>query len=604
MAEQHGANDGDGADLAQAMGRIAERSQRIVQDFLARSGSTNNSLGMADPLNIGQAFLELTARMMSNPAQVMQAQMALWSDYMRLWQSTAERMLGSTSAPVAVPDREDRRFRDEAWNENVLFDYVKQSYLLSARWLQKTVKEVEGLDDKTAQKVDFYTRQFVDAMAPSNFAMTNPEVLRATVESKGENLVKGLENLLGDLERGNGQLRIRQVDEKAFEVGRNVATTPGKVVFQTELMQLIQYSPTTEHVQQTPVLIVPPWINKYYILDLQPKNSFVKWCTDQGLTTFVVSWVNPDQRLAEKGFSDYLLEGTYAALKGVEQATGERTVNMIGYCLGGTLTAATLAWLKARGEADRVRAATFFATLIDFSEPGELGVFIDEEQLVALEKRMQDEGGYLDGAAMATTFNMLRANDLIWSFVINNYLLGKDPFPFDLLYWNADSTRMPAAMHGFYLRKMYQENKLVEPGGLTLAGVPIDLTTIDIPVFALATREDHIAPWKATYAATQTYSGPVKFVLAGSGHIAGVVNPPNPDKPRYGYMTNPRNAKSPDAWLAGAKESPGSWWPEWRKWLEKFAGPKVPARVPGTGGLKVIEDAPGSYVKVRTAPKA
>ncbi|MSO81459.1 MAG: class I poly(R)-hydroxyalkanoic acid synthase [Alphaproteobacteria bacterium] len=604
MAEQHGANDGDGADLAQAMGRIAERSQRIVRDFLSRSGSTNNSLGMADPLNIGQAFLELTARMMSNPAQVMQSQMALWSDYIRLWQSTAERMLGSGRGPVAVPDREDRRFRDEAWNENVLFDYVKQSYLLSARWLQKTVKEVEGLDDKTAQKVDFYTRQFVDAMAPSNFAMTNPEVLRATIESKGENLVKGLENLLGDLERGNGQLRIRQVDEKAFEVGRNVATTPGKVVLQTDLMQLIQYSQTTEQVQQTPVLIVPPWINKYYILDLQPKNSFIKWCTDQGLTTFVVSWVNPDERLAEKGFSDYLLEGTYAALKGVEQATGERTVNMIGYCLGGTLTAATLAWLKAKGEADRVRSATFFATLIDFSEPGELGVFIDEEQLVALEKRMQDEGGYLDGAAMATTFNMLRANDLIWSFVINNYLLGKDPFPFDLLYWNADSTRMPAAMHGFYLRKMYQENKLAEPGGLTLAGVPIDLTTIDLPVFALATREDHIAPWKATYAATQTYSGPIKFVLAGSGHIAGVVNPPNPDRPRYGYMTNARNAKSPDTWLAGAKESPGSWWPEWRKWLGKYAGPKVPARVPGTGELKVIEDAPGSYVKVRTAPKA
>ncbi|MGE0253919.1 MAG: PHA/PHB synthase family protein [Alphaproteobacteria bacterium] len=603
MADQHGAGNGESAELAQAMGRIAERSQRLVQDFLARS-SSGNAMGMADPLNIGQAFVELTARMMTNPAQVMQAQIALWGDYMRLWQSTAERLMGNASTPVAVPDREDRRFRDEAWNENVLFDYVKQSYLLSARWLQKTVNEVEGLDDKTAQKVDFYTRQFVDAMAPSNFVMTNPEVLRATVESKGENLVKGLENLLGDLERGKGQLRIRQVDETAFEVGRNVATTPGKVVYQTELMQLIQYTPTTPQVQQAPVLIVPPWINKYYILDLQPKNSFIKWCVDQGLTTFVVSWVNPDERLAEKGFSDYLLEGTYAALKGVEQATGERTVNMIGYCLGGTLTAATLAWLKAKGEDDRVRSATFFATLIDFSEPGELGVFIDEEQLVALEKRMQEEGGYLDGAAMATTFNMLRANDLIWSFVINNYLLGKDPFPFDLLYWNSDSTRMPAAMHGFYLRKMYQENKLIEPGGLTLAGVPIDLTTIDIPVFALATREDHIAPWKATYAATQTYSGPVKFVLAGSGHIAGVVNPPNPDKPRYGYATNSRNPKSPDAWSAGAKDNPGSWWPEWRKWLEKYAGPKVPAREPGTGGLKVIEDAPGSYVKVRTAPKA
>ena len=463
--------------------------------------------------------------------------------------------------------------------------------------MQHTVEDVDGLDEKTSRKVDFYTKQFADAMAPSNFLMTNPEVLRATIESGGENLVKGLENLLSDLERGHGELQISMTDQDAFEVGGNVATTPGKVVFQNDLMQLIQYAPTTEEVMRRPLVLVPPWINKFYILDLRAKNSLIKWAVDQGITVFVVSWVNPDEKLAKKTFEDYMLEGPLAALDAIEKATGQKEINAIGYCIGGTLMAATLSYMASKGD-DRIKSITFFTTMVDFAEAGDLSVFIDEEQLAALEDRM-NKSGYLDGKEMATTFNMLRANDLIWSFVVNNYLMGKEPFPFDLLYWNSDSTRMPAAMHSFYLRKMYQENKLVQPGALTLAGVPIDLSQNKLPTFILSTKEDHIAPWKSTYAATQIYSGTTRFCLAGSGHIAGVINPPS-DKPKYGYWTRTgKNPKDPEKWLDGAKFNEGSWWPEWKKWLDRSAGGTVPARVPGYGDLKAIEDAPGSYVKMR-----
>jgi polyhydroxyalkanoate synthase len=601
MADQQNANNADkdstADELAESMARIAERSQTLVNGFLANH---SNSFGMGDPLNVGSAFMELTQRMMANPAHLMQAQFQLWQDYMNLWQTTAQKMMGAEVDPIASPDREDRRFRDSEWDESILFDYIKQSYLLSSRWLTNTVRDVEGLDDKTAKKVDFYTRQFVDALAPTNFLMTNPEVIRATVDSGGENLVKGLENLLDDMERGDGQLRIRQTDENAFTLGENIAVTPGKVVFQNDLMQLIQYEPATEKVDKSPLLIIPPWINKYYILDLQPKNSFIAWCVSQGLTVFVVSWVNPDAKLAQKTFADYMLEGPLAALDAIEAATGEKDANVIGYCLGGTLLATTLAYMAEKGD-DRFKAATFFTALTDFSEPGELGVFIDEEQLESLEERMEAEGGYLEGSSMATTFNMLRANDLIWSFVVNNYLLGKEPFPFDLLYWNSDSTRMPAEMHSFYLRRMYQENKLIEPGGIEIDGVPIDLSKIETPVFMLSTREDHIAPWTSTYAATQIYKGPVQFCLAGSGHIAGVVNPPAAEK--YGYWTNTKNPDTADAWLESAKEHHGSWWPEWRKWLSKNAGGEVAARTPGDGKLKVIEAAPGSYASLRIGAK-
>ena len=587
----------DPVEFAKTMARIGDRSRQLVAEFVQKQAETAGKDGAStDPLNIGSAFFELTTRLMADPARLVQAQINLWQDYMSLWQTATRRFFGEQAAPVAEPAPGDRRFKDQAWQESFVFDFIKQSYLLTARWLQQTVKETEGLDKKTAQKVDFYTRQFVDAMAPSNFLMTNPEVLRATIESGGENLVKGLDNLLKDLERGKGKLAIKMTDMEAFEVGKNIATTPGKVVFQNDLMQLIQYSPTTDKVMKRPLLLVPPWINKFYILDLREKNSFIKWAVSQGITVFVVSWVNPDEKLAEKTFEDYMFEGPLAAIDAIEKATGEKEVNAIGYCIGGTLMAATLSYMQAKKD-ERIASITFFTTLVDFAEAGELAVFIDEEQLQALESKMEKEGGYLDGGAMSTTFNMLRANDLIWSFVVNNYLLGKDPFPFDLLYWNADSTRMPAAMHSFYLRKMYQENRLVEPGAIRLGNVPIDLTRIKLPTFILSTREDHIAPWRSTFAATRLYKGPVKFVLSGSGHIAGVVNPPEPVK--YGYWTNEKKAETPDTWLESATQHQGSWWPEWRKWLDAYSGGEVAARKPGDGKLKPIEDAPGSYVSVK-----
>jgi polyhydroxyalkanoate synthase len=596
MAKQKDAPAAASAEeISAIMGEIAERSRGLIEDFLARQQSADGQAAAVDPMQMGNAFVELTTRMMSNPAGLAQAQFGLWQDYVRLWQSTTQRMLGQDPEPVIVPERGDRRFKDPAWNDNPLFDYVKQSYLLASRFLLERTKSNGHADDKTSQKVEFYTRQFVDALAPSNFAMTNPEVLRATIETRGENLLRGLKNMLEDLERGNGKLKIKMTDLDAFELGRNVATSPGKVVFETPLMQLLQYSPTTEQAYTRPLLIIPPWINKFYILDLQPKNSFIKFCVDQGFTTFVISWVNPDGALANKSFEDYMFEGPMAALDAIERATGEKDANVIGYCLGGTLLSAMLARMDVEKDR-RIKAATLFTSLVDFKDPGELGIFIDEEQLASMEAMMAKRG-YLDGAQMATTFNLLRANDLIWSFVINNYLLGKDPFPFDLLYWNSDSTRMPAAMHSFYLRKCYHENKLVEPGGVSLGGVPIDLRRVRVPVYWVSTREDHIAPWKSTYAATQIYGGPKKFVLAGSGHIAGVVNPPASGK--YGYWTNDDLPADPEAWLAAATHHEGSWWTDWAAWNAEKSGPKVKARTPGDGELKAIEDAPGSYVRVR-----
>jgi len=586
----------DAAEFSKNMMQVAAQSQKLVQDFLQHQSKDGPQ--PADPLNVGQAFIDLTTQMMTSPQKIVEAQLNLWQDYFSLWQHAAERMMGQESQPVIEPARGDKRFRDEDWRSNQVFDFIKQSYLLTARWLQQTVNEVEGLDDRTARKVDFYTRQFIDAMAPSNFVLTNPEVLRATVDQNGENLVRGLQNMLEDLERGKGRLSIKMTDLDAFKVGENVAVTPGKVIWQSELMQLIQYAPATESVYKRPLLIVPPWINKYYILDLRPDNSFIKWCVEQGLTVFVVSWDNPDEGLARKSFEDYMREGIFAALDGVKAATGESDVNIIGYCLGGTLTAATLAYMKATDD-DRIKSATFFTALVDFEDAGELCIFIDEEQLKYLEQRMAEQGGVLDGSAMSSTFNMLRANDLIWSFVINNYLLGKEPFPFDLLYWNSDSTRMPAEMHSFYLRNMYQKNLLSQPGGIELGGVPIDLASIDVPVHIISTKEDHIAPWPATYAATQIYGGDTTFTLAGSGHIAGIVNPPTQTK--YGYWTNAENPPAPDEWLAAATMHEGSWWPHWLKWLAKRSGKKVPARTPGDGKAKVIEDAPGSYVKIRAS---
>ena len=581
--------------MSRTMADVAERSQRLVGDWLKRQAAGETADGSADAMSIGRAFMEMTTKLMADPAALLKAQIGFWQDTMTLWQNTTRRMMGIAAPQAADASGADRRFKDEAWKENEVFDFIKQSYLLSARYVQSTVSEVEGLDPKTAQKVDFYTRQFIDAMSPTNFVMTNPEVLRKTAETGGENLLKGLNNLLGDLERGKGQLKIKMTDTEAFSVGGNIGVSPGKVVFQNDLMQLIQYDPTTEKVLKRPLLIGPPWINKFYILDLRPRNSFVRWATSQGHTVFVISWVNPDEKLAEKNFEDYMHQGYLAALDAIEAATGEKEVNAIGYCLGGTLLASTLAYMAEKGD-DRIKTATFFVTMMDFAEAGELGVFIDEEQLSALEEKM-NKRGYLDGSEMSATFNMLRANDLIWSFVVNNYLLGNDPFPFDLLYWNADSTRMPAKMHSFYLRNMYQANLLKEPGGITLSGVPIDLGKVKTPAYFLSTREDHIAPWKSTYRGTQLLGGKQRFVLAASGHIAGVVNPPEGGK--YNHWINEALPADPDAWLAGATELAGSWWPDWHRWILAHGKAQIAARKPGDGKLTVLEDAPGSYVKVR-----
>lgn len=584
----------DPVEFAANMAKTAEKCQLIMKEFLARQVLDAKHTTL-DPLNLGSALTELFARMMSDPMGLMEKQVGFLQDYMFLWQKTAQKLFGEEPETIAEPVSKDRRFRDEAWEKNTIFDFMKQSYLLSAKFIQKSVSEVEGLSPQDARKIDFYTRQFVDAMSPSNFLMTNPEVLKATIDSNGENLVKGFENLLEDIERGNGNIRISMTHQKAFEVGKNLAITKGKVIYRNELIELIQYEPTTKEVNKTPLLVMPAWINKFYILDLQPENSCVKWAVEQGHTVFVISWVNPDEKLSKKGFDEYMTEGPLAALEAIEKATGEKEVGVVAYCLGGTLLSITLAWLHAKKQQSRVKSATYLTTMIDFSDAGELSVFVDEEQLKMLEDRMS-QNGYLEGSEMAMTFNMLRANDLIWSFVVNNYLLGKAPFPFDLLYWNTDSTRMPAAMHSFYLRNMYQKNNLIKPNGITVGGVPIDLRTITTPTYILATREDHIAPWKSTYVATQTYKAPIRFVLSASGHIAGVINPPV--KQKYCYWTNDKLPASPDKWLETAKETAGSWWPDWNDWQMQFAGGKVPARVVGAGKLKPLEDAPGSFVKV------
>ncbi len=580
--------------LAESLASAAEKSAKVIGDFAARQSASGSTLP-TDELGIGKAFMELASKMMANPYQLAETQMNLWWDYMNLWQGSMLKMMGGHSEPVAVPAKGDKRFRHEDWQEHFLFDYVKQSYLITARWLHDAVAQVEGLDDNTRKKVNFFTRQYIDAMAPTNFALTNPEVFRETVATGGQNLVKGLNNLLDDIERGNGQLKISMTDPKAFELGVNIATTPGKVVFQNDLLQLLQFEPTTKKVHTRPLLIIPPWINKYYILDLRETNSMVKWATDQGMTAFVISWVNPDAKLAHKDFEDYLTGGTLAALDAIEKATGESEVNALGYCLGGTLLAAMLAYMATKKD-KRIVSASFMTALVDFTRSGELEVFIDEEQVASLERKM-NERGYLEGGEMATTFNMLRSNDLIWSFVINNYLMGRDPFPFDLLHWNQDSTRMPAKMHSFYLRNMYMKNLLRVPGGITLAGVPIDLSKVTVPTYFVSAIEDHIAPWKTTYAGPQVLSGKSRFVLSGSGHIAGMINPPAANK--YGYWTSDRLPATPDEWLAGAKQHEGSWWGDWLTWLSPHLGKEVPARVPGKGRLKVIEAAPGSYARLR-----
>jgi len=535
---------------------------------------------------------------MADPQRAFELQSKLGKSYLDLWLTTAKRLAGEDATAIAAPDPKDKRFNDPEWTSNQFFDFLKQAYLLTTDWANQMVAGAEGLDAHTRHKAEFYVRQIANAVAPSNFVFTNPELLRETLASSADNLVRGMHNLAEDIEAGGGQLRIRQSDASKFEVGGNLALSPGKVIYQNDLIQLIQYTPSTGTVLKTPLLIIPPWINKFYVLDLTPDKSFIKWCVDQGVTVFCISWVNPDARHASKGFDDYMVEGPLAALDIIEQATGERSIHALGYCVGGTLLSVTLAYMAQKGDT-RIKSATLLTTQVEFTYAGDLKVFAaDEEQIASVEREM-GERGYLDGSKMAAAFNLLRSNDLIWPYVIGNYLKGTQPFPFDMLYWNSDSTRMPCANHSFYLRACYLENRLAK-GTMTIANQKLDLKRVTVPVYNLAAREDHIAPARSVFLGSSLFGGPVKFVLAGSGHMAGVVNHPGKNKYQHWLGDTPRGGDNLDRWIANAKEHPGSWWPDWMTWLKAIDTTEVGAREPGGGKFPAIEDAPGSYVRVQS----
>ncbi|MGY8667260.1 class I poly(R)-hydroxyalkanoic acid synthase [Bradyrhizobium sp. UFLA05-109] len=542
-----------------------------------------------------KTFTAVAEYWLSDNTRSSELQTRLAKDYLDLWGSAARRMAGEDTLPAIAPAPRDKRFADPEWKSNQFFDFVMQLYLLTTKHAHELVNDAQGLDPHTRRKAEFYMQQVTNALSPSNFVLTNPEVLRQTVASSGDNLAKGLQMLAEDIAAGKGMLKIRQSNPDNLELGVNMATTPGKVIYQNEMMQLIQYEPTTEKVLRTPLLIVPPWINKFYILDLKPEKSYVKWCVDQGITVFVISWVNPDKRLGDKSWEDYMKEGPLTAMDVIERATGEMKVHTAGYCVGGTMLATTLAWL-AEKRRQRVASATFFAAQVDFTHAGDLLVFVDEDQIAALEHDMKT-AGVLEGSKMAMAFNMLRSNDLIWSYVVSNYLKGQQPSAFDLLHWNSDATRMTAANHSYYLRNCYLENRL-STGSMVLDNTLLDLSKVKVPVYNLATREDHIAPAESVLYGSQFFGGPVKYVLSGSGHIAGVVNPPASNK--YQYWTND-NIKDVNVaqWMKGAEEHKGSWWPDWREWLGGLDPEEVPARAVGSAAVPPIEDAPGSYVRVR-----
>ena len=582
--------------LAKNLARMIEEGGKALAAYMKPREQGQIEGEHAEFIDAVKALGQVVQYWLQDPQRAAGLQMALGQSYLELWANSVKRMVGEEAAPVIEPDARDKRFTDPDWSSNQFFDFLKQAYLLTVRWANHLVADAKGIDPLTLQKAEFYVRQISNAIAPSNFVLTNPELLRETLASNAGNLARGMHMLAEDISAGGGELRIRQTDPSMFEVGRNLATTPGKVVFQNELMQLIQYEPSTPNVLKRPILIVPPWINKFYVLDLTPEKSFVKWCVDQGLTVFIISWVNPDGHLAKKTFEDYVLEGPLAALGAIKQATGETKVHAIGYCVGGTLLAITLAHLAAKRD-HRIASATLFASQVDFTYAGDLKVFADEEQIAALERQMA-ERGYLDSRYMANSFNLMRSNDLIWPYVINNYFKGKDPMPFDLLYWNSDSTRMAPANHSFYLRNCYLDNNLAR-GKMMIAGKPIDLKAVKVPIYNLATREDHIAPAKSVLFGSSYFGGKVRFVLAGSGHIAGVINPPGKKKYQYWVGSKPTADADVDDWMAKAKEHPGSWWPDWLAWLKKLGAEEVPSRVPGRGKLKALEDAPGSFVKVR-----
>src|SRR5246500_645632 len=586
----------DSEAFAMNIARAMESGGRALAAYLKprESGELKDN----QPTEMSEVIKTLTAvaeYWLSDNERSSDIQTRIAKAYLDLWGSSMRRLAGEEAPPAIAPSPRDKRFEDPEWKSNQFFDFVMQLYLLTTQWAHDLVRDAEGLDPHTRKKAEFYVQQITNALSPSNFVLTNREVRRETLASNGDNLVRGMKMLAEDIEAGRGTLRIRQSDPSNLEVGVNMATTPGKVICQNDLMQLIQYTPTTENVLRTPLLIVPPWINKFYILDLKPEKSFIKWCVDQGLTVFVISWVNPDKSLGAKTFEDYMKEGPLAAMDATEQATGELKVHTMGYCVGGTLLASTLAWLAEKRRV-RVTSATFLAAQVDFTHAGDLLVFVDEDQISALERDMQ-ESGVLEGAKMAMAFNMLRSNDLIWSYVVNNYLKGQSPSAFDLLHWNSDATRMPAANHSYYLRNCYLENRL-STGSMVLDNTLLDLSKVKVPVYNLATREDHIAPADSVLYGSQFFGGPVRFVLSGSGHIAGVVNPPASNKYQYWTNDNIKDVTLAD-WLKGAREHKGSWWSDWREWLASIDAEEVPARAVGTDALPAIEDAPGSYVRGR-----
>ncbi|GAB4516376.1 MAG: class I poly(R)-hydroxyalkanoic acid synthase [Amphiplicatus sp.] len=587
--------------LSAYLADVTGASQELVREFFVRNPNLQVVRGErpVDPLNLSDSFREMMNALAMDPGTLLQRQFNLWGDYAKLMAAMSRRMAGEDVKPVIQPPPGDKRFTHPAWRENPMLDFVMQSYLTFARWLETTVSQLEGMDEHEKKKAEFFTRQFLDAVAPTNFPMLNPEVIETAIETRGESFLKGMKNLLEDLDRGHGELAIRQADLDYFRLGENIATTPGKVIYQNEIMQLIQYAPMTEEVARRPLLIFPPWINKFYILDLQPQNSFIRWMVEQGRTAFVVSWVNPGPELRHKTFEDYIRQGMLEALDAVKMATGEEEVDAIGYCIGGTMLAAGLALMAKRGDG-RIRTATFFTAQTDFSEAGDLLLFVDDAQLEAIEKQMDAAGGVLEGRAMATTFNMLRSNDLIWSFVIDNYMKGKDPAKFDLLYWNSDATRMPKGVHLFYLREFYQHNRLAR-GEMVVDGERLDLGAVSIPIFMQAGETDHIAPAPSVFKSARLFggaaSGAVTYMLAGSGHIAGVIN--HPSRNKYHHSVNPALPETLAEWKAGAEKRPGSWWPYWIEWLNEKSPGRVPARIPGDRALKPIEDAPGSYVKVK-----
>ena len=580
--------------LARNLARMIEEGGKALAAYLKPREEGRIQGEYAEFIDMVKTLGHVGEYWLKDPQRALDLQIGLGRSYLDLWAGAVKRMAGEKTEPVAEPSPRDKRFTDPEWSSNQFFDFLKQAYLLTVSWADHLVKDAQGLDPLTQQKAEFYVRQIVNAIAPSNFVLTNPELLRETLASNAENLARGMHMLAEDIAAGHGELRIRQTDTSSFAVGRNLAVTPGKVVYQNDLIQLIQYAPATETVLRRPILIVPPWINKFYVLDLTSEKSFIKWCVDHGLTVFCISWVNPDGHLAKKTFQDYMFEGPLAALDVVAHATGETKVHAIGYCVGGTLLAATLAYMAADRD-QRIMSATFFASQVDFTYAGDLKVFADEEQISALERQMA-EHGYLDAAKMANSFNMLRSNELIWPYVINNYFRGKEPLAFDLLYWNADATRMPAANHSFYLRNCYLKNTLAR-GEMVIAGEKLDLGAVKVPIYNLATRDDHIAPAKSVLLGSRCFGGPVKFVLAGSGHIAGVINPPQRQKYQYWTGAKPAGANL-DSWLARATEHPGSWWPDWLAWVKTHDPAQVAARIPGVG-MTAIEDAPGSYVKVK-----